>query len=327
MSRIHQALTRPLPAPRAASGFNPLSDTKRAHGQYWWLVAVVALALAVILLWAPWQHRVTPEPPLTPPPDTAVLPVLPALPESLSSLVPELQASLQTLQAEPSDTLALLPSRRAIPATVMMPEQPPVPTATEPKPTPVKTTVSQPPPPAETAPETPIEPPIAPPQPTLNSEPNTTVTRIEDRWQDQVQAALADNQLALAEQSLRAWIAEAPEAAQPRVWLAKLLLSQDRLDAIGALLEGQNSVEAQGLLALWHEKAGRPEQAAVLFEQLTRAQPTHGAWQLHWAINAENSGQVAQAVRLYHNYLNRFAADNPRLTAFANNRVRSLETP
>lgn len=133
--------------------------------------------------------------------------------------------------------------------------------------------------------------------------------------------------MALAETLLRRWISDQPNAAAPRLWLAKLLLSQDRLVAIDALLDGQTSIEARALLGLWHEKADRPALAAALFEQLAREQPEHSDWQLHWAINAENSGQLALARLLYHTYVDKFAAENPSLTAFANSRVRSLEMP
>lgn len=324
MSRIHQALTRPLPPPRQASGFNPLNGAPRAAGRYWWLVALLALGLAAVLIWSPWQRVVDQPPQIAPVAETPTVPAVPTLPASMNEQISQLQASLQSLAAEPSDTLALLPTNRPV-------------TPVEPKETRVYQPVSTPTPapeptqpiaaeqrsePAVSAPL--VSAPVATPAETTNE---TGIVKVEQPWQDQVQAALADNNLTGAEQSLRAWIDSQPESAEPRIWLAKLLLSQQRLDAIGALLEQQDSIEARGLLALWHEKAGRPDQAVALFEQLSREQPTHGAWLLHWAINSENSGQLAQAVPLYHTYLNRFAADNPSLTAFARHRVRSLETP
>ncbi|PTY39014.1 hypothetical protein BGP77_09695 [Saccharospirillum sp. MSK14-1] len=161
----------------------------------------------------------------------------------------------------------------------------------------------------------------------LAQTPGQSRIQLDTGHQDSVQQALSNGEWAEAEMTLRRWIAEQPNADQPRLWLAKLLLSQDRLDAIGALLDGQNDNEARALLAVWHEKSGRPEQAVTLFEQLARAQPRHSAWQLHWAINAENSGQLAQARLLYQTYLDRFAADNPSLTAFAEQQIRSLERP
>ncbi|MFG1497631.1 hypothetical protein ABMA57_13440 [Saccharospirillum sp. HFRX-1] len=170
------------------------------------------------------------------------------------------------------------------------------------------------------------QPAPAPAEPQPDAATDTRI-RLDTDHQDEVQQALSNDDLAGAEMALRRWISEQPGAAQPRLWLAKLLLAEDRLDAIGALLEGQTGIEARGLLAVWHEKAGRPDRAVVLFEQLAREQPRHGAWQLHWAINAENSGQLAQARLLYQTYLHKFAADNPSLTAFADQRIRSLERP
>ena len=324
MSRIHQALTRTAPTPKNSSRFNPLHRSNPASSNLlWWLVAALALSLTAVVIWAPWQDGANPTMPAAP-----ISPLVQSAPQRPSSDEPPMLKTPEPLI--PVSSAAAVEAAAALPTT---PEPAPSDKTDTPAPAataqPPLTTASAEPTPAPTAPTPANTEAIQPAPAQIEPQPVIADTRIrrDTDHQDQVQRALANGELAEAEMTLRRWIAEQPDAAQPRLWLAKLLLAQDRLDAIGALLDGQSSNEARALLAVWHEKAGRPEQAVVLFEQLARDQPRHSAWQLHWAINAENSGQLALARLLYQTYLDRFAADNPNLTAFADQRIRSLERP
>lgn len=322
MSRIHQALTRTLPTPNNASRFNPLRRSNPANtNRLWWLIAALALVLTALVIWAPWQSSKTvmATDPATlmvqsAPQSSSGAQPRPQIPEPAPEPVPQPPATVTAAVATPTEAAEPSASREAD-SPRRKAEQPSPVTAAK---TPVTTATGEP---------TPVPAPAPAPTEAQPDAATDTRIRLDTDHQDQVQQALSNDDLAGAEMALRRWISEQPGAAQPRLWLAKLLLAEDRLDAIGALLEGQTGIEARGLLAVWHEKAGRPNQAVVLFEQLAREQPRHSAWQLHWAINAENSGQLAQARLLYQTYLDKFAADNPSLTAFADQRIRSLERP
>lgn len=341
MSLIHQALTRPVVLPHRTSRFNPLRRTLRSNIElHWWAVALVASLLTAVVVWAPWQARLKAE-------------------NSATADKLMVATTLTTAQRPPSDTPQSLPATTPISATeplaapsrepsALANEEPSALANEEPAALPNKeiSTLADEEPvtvryekpttrPERSTPAVPIEqasPTVqsvtAAPEPATPAQTDHDVRiSVDSSHQRQVQAALSNGDMALAEMTLHRWIGEQPNAVQPRLWLAKLLLSQNRLDAIEALLDGQTSIEARGLLALWHERAGRPALAVTLYEQLAKEQPQHSAWQLNWAINAENSGQLALARLLYHTYLNKFAAENPTLTAFANNRVRSLEMP
>lgn len=314
MSLIHQALTRPLPALSRASRYNPLHRRAPTHaGLQWWALALIAVALSGVLLWAPWQTQTVAAQPV------ANVIVDAAIHETANNETPQPPPPM-------AETISPTPAEPPTPSSEVALAQNSA--QATPPPAPRSTTQTS-------APPEPVSAASASPKPTLErvqsqSQPEpaeTTLVSVNNRRQDRVQAALEVGNMAQAEAELRQWITASPNAEQPRLWLAKLLLSQARFDAVGAVLAGQSSFEARGLLALWHERAGRPAMAVELFEQLARAQPRQGQWQLHWAINAENSGQLALARLLYHTYLTQFEADNPALTAFANERVRSLEEP
>lgn len=324
MSRIHQALTRTAPTANSTSRFNPLRRSNPAGpNRLWWLVAALALVLTTLVIWAPWQGTkpTLPAEAVSTLAQSAPQPSNEAPPVSTPTPAPQPTAATPAAVATPAKAIAPASGRDAEEPNPAAPAQTPAtPLVDEPPPTPSAATASN------------TEAAAAPTQTATAAaasvEPRAdTRIQLDTDHQDAVQRALSNGDLAAAEMTLRRWIGEQPDADQPRLWLAKLLLAQDRLDAIGALLDGQTSSAARALLAVWHEKAGRPAQAVVLFEQLAREQPRHSAWQLHWAINAENSGQLALARLLYQTYLDRFAADNPSLTAFADQRIRSLERP
>lgn len=140
-----------------------------------------------------------------------------------------------------------------------------------------------------------------------------------------VQEALNRDQIQKAESLLTVWISESPQAALPRVWLAKIHLTNHRFEEAEALLDGVTTVEALGLRGLLLEKTERYGRAATLFEHLARTEPDNPQWWLHWAINQENNGRLAQARLLYQTYLEEFSAYNASLTAFASQRYQALE--
>lgn len=160
-----------------------------------------------------------------------------------------------------------------------------------------------------------------------NTEPgrsvSTAVTR-HNQTRLSVQTAISDNQLDRAERLLKTWADREPNLEEPRIWLAKLYLSTARHADASALLAGQDSVEALGLRGLLLEKSGNYADAARVFETLTRDDSSNPEWWLHWAINLENSGRLAEAQLLYQTYLQQFFSHSEGLTAFATERYRAL---
>lgn len=153
-----------------------------------------------------------------------------------------------------------------------------------------------------------------------------SITRPDPQIREsEVQAALDRDRIEHAEILLQRWIREAPEDSMPRVWLAKIYLASQRFEAAYRLIANQTTLEAIGLRALILEKTGRYTEAATLFERMARAEPDHPQWWLHWAINLENAGRLAQARLLYQTYLEEFSAYNVGLTEFAGQRYRALE--
>ena len=111
----------------------------------------------------------------------------------------------------------------------------------------------------------------------------------------------------------------------PRTWLAKIYVNNGFYNAAEPLLNSVNTTEAKGLLGLVYERTNRPALAAVTFEELFRSQPNQGKWLLFWAINAENTGELAKSATLYQNYLKGFALEDANLRTFAENRLRVLQ--
>ncbi|GGX44972.1 tetratricopeptide repeat protein [Saccharospirillum salsuginis] len=203
------------------------------------------------------------------------------------------------------------------------PEPSPEPASTpEPKPEPNPEPQSRPEP--EPAPE-----PAPEPEPASNSPRSDpgSVTLAENRSADlerRVQAALDRGELERAEALLRNWIDRDPDEELPRLWLAKIYLSNQVPESAEPLLTGLTSIEALGLRGMALEKTGRYSEASKLFEHLSRREPENHQWWLHWAINQENSGQLAQARILYQTYLEEFSTYNANLTQFARERYRAL---
>lgn len=139
-----------------------------------------------------------------------------------------------------------------------------------------------------------------------------------------VQSAIGRGDLSQAQQLLQSWINREPRLEEPRIWLAKVYLSRGARQEAEALLVGLESTEALGLRGLVLEQTERYADAARIFEALTRKEASNPQWWLHWAINMENSGRLAEARLLYQTYLEQFSSHNARLTAFATERYRAL---
>ena len=103
-----------------------------------------------------------------------------------------------------------------------------------------------------------------------------------------------------------------------------MYLNQGDFDEAETLLIGLHSHEALGLRGLILEQTGRYADAARVFEALSRDETRNPQWWLHWAINLENSGRLAEARLLYQTYLEQFSSHNARLTAFATERYQAL---
>ncbi|WP_127560597.1 tetratricopeptide repeat protein [Saccharospirillum alexandrii] len=224
----------------------------------------------------------------------------------------------------------------AVPATVEEPEatvsqptpgpmavDPPAARPPSPAPTPAKTEAL--PEPADT-PTDPAGTARARPGATTAQSASSVATAVPQHAsaRQAVQTAIGQGNLEQAQQRLRAWINREPQLEEPRIWLAKLYLNQGGAEQAEALLIGLQSNEALGLRGLILEQSGRYADAARVFEALTREEASNPQWWLHWAINLENSGRLAEARLLYQTYLEQFSAHNARLTAFATERYRAL---
>ncbi len=375
MSLMHQALDQSAaPGQSRRSGYNPLQRSTERSGAFWWIIALVALLMALaVLAWPHWRstpallqpsQAVQGEEPLqanlaatanTPSlaaAEQATEPVQPAttaLPEA-SNLRPADKVPVPqpapAPEADPAeaDRAPSLPTTNtdspretlAAPATVAEPEAvvrqptpeqvavaPPVPAPPAPAPAPAR---------VEALPE-PADKPIKPaataqasPEATPRQANSSIASAVPQHAGERqaVQTAIGQGDLEQAQQRLRAWINREPQLEEPRIWLAKLHLNQGVADQAEALLIGLHSNEALGLRGLILEQSGRYADAARVFEALTREEASNPQWWLHWAINLENSGRLAEARLLYQTYLEQFSAHNARLTAFATERYRAL---
>ncbi|HET8902556.1 MAG TPA: tetratricopeptide repeat protein [Saccharospirillum sp.] len=159
---------------------------------------------------------------------------------------------------------------------------------------------------------------------TQSSSSVATAVPQHDTARQAVQSAIGRGDLTQAQQLLQSWINREPRLEEPRIWLAKVYLSRGARQEAEALLVGLESTEALGLRGLVLEQTERYADAARIFEALTRKEARNPQWWLHWAINMENSGRLAEARLLYQTYLEQFSSHNARLTAFATERYRAL---
>jgi hypothetical protein len=145
-----------------------------------------------------------------------------------------------------------------------------------------------------------------------------------DQWQQQIEQHISNGEIEQAELILKQWISTQPRDATPRIWLAKIYVNNGFYQAAEPLVSGIEHTEAQGLLGIIYERTARPAQASNVFETLYRSAPEQGKWLLFWAINTENSGQLAKSTALYQNYIQVFSDDDVNLTAFASRRLKAI---
>lgn len=358
MSLMHQALDRPAtPGQARRNGYNPLHRKAPRSGMFWWIITGLALLTALVLLaWPRWRPEV--ESPVTAlvqaPPAVASL----ATPAAANTVAVTADRSGPELAVvKPAPVTGTSEADRPEPAAP--PENQPQVLA-PPGPEPEALTRASPEQPAPTEPreqtrqpdaQRPVAEPSTPtealPAPADNpnnargtpadanpsnaAAPDTrssssvaTAVPQHDAARRAVQSAIGQGDLTQAQQLLQSWINREPALEEPRIWLAKVYLSRGARQEAEALLVGLESTEALGLRGLVLEQTERYADAARIFEALTRKEASNPKWWLHWAINLENSGRLAEARLLYQTYLEQFSSHNERLTAFATERYRAL---
>ncbi len=154
---------------------------------------------------------------------------------------------------------------------------------------------------------------------------STVINQQTNRWQQNTARYIDSDEIEQAEAELKQWISATPNDVVPRIWLAKIYINNGFYQAAEPLINQSNDKDAKALLGVVYERTARPELAARLFEDLYRTYPSQGKWLLFWAINAENSGQVAKSLVLYQNYLQVFSLDDVKLSRFAEQRVNVLQ--
>jgi tetratricopeptide (TPR) repeat protein len=143
-------------------------------------------------------------------------------------------------------------------------------------------------------------------------------------WHQQVQQAMAEGAIEQAEAILKQWLGAAPSDPLPRIWLARIYIKNGFYLAAEPLLTNLSGSDAKALLGLIYERSDRPTLAAKLFEALYQVNPENGRWLLFWAVNSENSGQLAKSRSLYQTYLTLFELEDPALTQFSQQRLTTL---
>jgi hypothetical protein len=146
-----------------------------------------------------------------------------------------------------------------------------------------------------------------------------------NQWQQQVGRLIEQGEVERAEAVLKNWIVTVPNDPQPRIWLARIYINNQVYRTAEPLISELKATEAKALLGVIYERTSRPTQAALLFEELYRNNPTNHRWLLFWAINSENSGKLANASTLYQTYLNQFSSQDAQLTTFVQQRLRSIQ--
>lgn len=162
-------------------------------------------------------------------------------------------------------------------------------------------------------------------QPSESKAQNTdVVTASAQHWQSKVEAHIANGEIEYAEAVLKQWIGASPKDEAPRVWLARIYISNNLYRPAEALLNEISSSEALALKGVIYEKTQRFVLAAEQFSELFNREPDSGRWLIMWAVNTENSGQVSRAVGLYKAFINNFNYEDPQLVQFAQQRLQSL---
>ena len=346
VSTLHKALrSAETSSVGAQLQFNPLSrPAAQPTGWWWYATALGLLALTVALLLWPTSKTVTVEigdsnnasverPSVLPP----AVPISSAK-ENLSAIAQPLvmqRAVEQSAQLMPITKPTAMAEVDSNAAQKPQPEQPPQPEQkahSKPQSTaqPVKTKPNTQPTFTATNEVTAAENPKAVTSSALTQESTAAATPIVgirqaiNQWQQQVEGYLAAGEDERAEAVLKTWITAQPKNPQPRIWLARIYIHNGVYRSAEPLLRGLNSNDARALLGVIYERTNRPQVAMQTFEALYRAQPDNSRWLLFWAINSENAGQLANANALYQTYLQQFSADDPQLTSFAQQRLRSI---
>lgn len=159
---------------------------------------------------------------------------------------------------------------------------------------------------------------------TSNQDNKTVIRSTTDQWQQEIERHISKGEIEQAELILKQWISTQPRDATPRIWLAKIYVNNGFYQAAEPLISDIQHPEAQGLLGIIYERTSRPALASNVFESLYRSSPEQGKWLLFWAINSENSGQLAKSSALYQNYIQVFSDDDVNLTAFASQRLKAI---
>ncbi|MFQ3229349.1 tetratricopeptide repeat protein [Reinekea sp.] len=150
------------------------------------------------------------------------------------------------------------------------------------------------------------------------------VTVSAKHWQSKVEQHLADGNIEHAEAVLKQWIGGAPQDEAPRLWLARIYLSNQLYSSAESLLTQLESNEALALKGILFEKTKRFGLASAQFSELFEREPESGRWLLMWAVNTENSGKLARSLDLYQAFIRNFNYEDEALTTFAQQRVRAL---
>jgi hypothetical protein len=153
---------------------------------------------------------------------------------------------------------------------------------------------------------------------------DSVIVQSKSLWHQQVQQAMAEGAIEQAEAILKQWLGAAPSDPLPRIWLARIYIKNGFYLAAEPLLTNLSGSDAKALLGLIYERSDRPTLAAKLFEALYQVNPENGRWLLFWAVNSENSGQLAKSRSLYQTYLTLFELEDPALTQFSQQRLTTL---
>lgn len=163
-----------------------------------------------------------------------------------------------------------------------------------------------------------------------SSDEGSTIQKVREaevQWQNEIEGHLAAGRIEQAEALLKRWISARPKAETPRIWLAKIYINNQVYTAAEPLIRTIEANEAQALMGIVYERTGRHNEAARVFETLFQRQPEQSQWLLFWAVNTENSGELAKSRRLYQTYLQRFSLENESLRRFAAGRLQVLGGP
>jgi hypothetical protein len=341
MSAIHQALQRATNTPSEPlnqNDYNPLASNlglpkKKAKGiiLYWILAGAFLVLIPVVVFW-PTAIQPTPVesqqalldgPDLEQPESNNTALLVESSPVESEALV---AADTPSKNDEPKP---LTPNNETIVSKSDTTNTPPA--------SPAKTSLVSPPSSNETQPNT---QPVVKPEPVVQKpivaavakvpeEPKTessldVVTVSAKHWQSKVEQHLADGNIEHAEAVLKQWIGGAPQDEAPRLWLARIYLSNQSYSSAEALLSQLESNEALALKGILFEKTKRYSLASAQFSELFEREPESGRWLLMWAVNTENSGKLARSLDLYQAFIRNFNYEDEALTTFAQQRIRAL---